>query len=323
MNSLHSGILRICFANCNKNDFVPSFADFITQHSAHIRNNITGDSTISFSGWFSLFKQQARKHGFQNVKKGRAAKVWDTYIVFKKPSAVKRSHNNANVLEALQGFNVHQQEEGQFVFEDYDVGKAMNDFANQSMQHLQQHCNSASRFRDDMNRWLAIHGVLKLNKCIDTDLAGVFCASKMEDLCKHFRIKVFGKPARLNSTLKVEIIDLLSDYDDDRDSKKLKLGLAKIVGREDGAVSRTVESVMMLVNKVTKKKKDFGKKKTEDVLEAVWGSLFRVTDDHDPHRFDNVLFPSPHPLNKCQPDYAVEVSANKNFINEARYWKLA
>ncbi|KAI8380039.1 hypothetical protein BD560DRAFT_487669 [Blakeslea trispora] len=93
-------------------------------------------------------------------------------------------------------FNLYNQKEGQFAFEDYDVGKAMSKFAYEFMAYFQQHCNSMSRFRDDMNRWLAIHGVLKLNKCIDTDLAGVFYAEKMERLYRHFRIEVFGKPAQ-------------------------------------------------------------------------------------------------------------------------------
>ncbi|KAI8365041.1 hypothetical protein EDC96DRAFT_575444 [Choanephora cucurbitarum] len=99
----------------------------------------------------------------------------------------------------------------------------------------------------------------------------------MEDLCRHFRTKVFGKPTRLSSTLKVEILDLLSDYHNDGDKKKLKSSLAEIVKREDGAVFRTVEGLMTL--------------------------------------FDNVLFPAPHPLTKCRPDFAVEVSADRNFIN--------
>ncbi|OBZ82204.1 hypothetical protein A0J61_09744, partial [Choanephora cucurbitarum] len=282
MNSTHNEIFRAYFTNCLKNNNTPSYANFIEQHFAYIRNNIVGDFNINFGDWFSLFKQHAKKHGFKNVKKGQAAKVWDTFVVFKKPSAVKRSHNNANVLEVLQGFNVYKQKEGQFVFEDYDVGKAMNKFANESLAYLQHNYNSIGRFRDDMNRWL---------------------------------MEVFGKPARLSSTLKVEILDLLSDYNDDRDNKKLKSSLAQIVSREDGPVSRTVESLMMLVNKVTKKKKDVGEKKAEDILEAVWGCLFKITDDHDPHGFDNILFPAPHPLNKCRPDYAVEVSAERSFIN--------
>ncbi|KAI8352486.1 hypothetical protein BD560DRAFT_408774 [Blakeslea trispora] len=191
----------------------------------------------------------------------------------------------------------------------------MNAFANESVLYLQQHYNSTSCFRDDMNRWLVMHGILKLNKRIDTDLAGVFCARKMEDLCRHFRTKVFGKPACLNSTLKVEILDILANYDDDKDSKKLKSELYKIFIREDGAVSRVVESLMMLVNKVTKTKKEIGEKKVESILEAVWGCLFRVTDDHDSRGFDNVLFSASHPLAKCRPDYATEVSADKSFIN--------
>ncbi|KAI8338783.1 hypothetical protein EDC96DRAFT_578740 [Choanephora cucurbitarum] len=89
-----------------------------------------------------------------------------------------------------------------------------------------------------------MHGILKLTKHIDIDLVRVFRAPKIEGLYRHFSMKVFGKPARLNSTLK---LDLLADYDDDGNSKKLKPELSKIVSREDGVVSRTVDGIASLV----------------------------------------------------------------------------
>ncbi|KAI8365042.1 hypothetical protein EDC96DRAFT_575445 [Choanephora cucurbitarum] len=101
---------------------------------------------ILVTGLVSSSSTPKKKLGFKNVKKGQAAKVWDTFVVFKKPSAVKRSHGNANILEVFQGFNVYKQKEGQFVSEDYDVGKAMSKFANESMAHFQQHQSLSRRY---------------------------------------------------------------------------------------------------------------------------------------------------------------------------------
>ncbi|KAI8373808.1 hypothetical protein BD560DRAFT_393602 [Blakeslea trispora] len=105
----------------------------------------------------------------------------------------------------------------------------------------------------------------------------------MEDLCRHFKTKVFGKPARLSSTLKVEVLDLLSDFNDDRDSKKLKSSLAQIAGREDGAIYKV---------KTSRELDDAGeqghqdeegcwRKKAENILEAVGSCLFKITDGHN------------------------------------------
>ena len=56
----------------------------------------------------------------------------------------------------------------------------------------------------------ALHNIVKLNRQLDTELATVFNAGTMYDLWRHFRIEVFGKPARLNTSIKVEVLDLLA-----------------------------------------------------------------------------------------------------------------
>ncbi|KAI8338821.1 hypothetical protein BD560DRAFT_440057 [Blakeslea trispora] len=110
-----------------------------------------------------------------------------------------------------------------------------------------------------------------------------------------FRTEVFGKATRLSSSVK--------DFPDGLDAKKLMSELSKLVDRENGAASRTIESLGTLANKVTrkKKKKEIGQKKVENILEAVWGCLFRVTNDYDACEFDNALFPASHPLANATP----------------------
>ncbi|OBZ80641.1 hypothetical protein A0J61_11310, partial [Choanephora cucurbitarum] len=276
-------LLKNYFDLCLSDDIEPTFAHFIQTSFQSIRPLLISDHVDNFSDWLSSFKRYAQKNGFSKIKKGPALKAWETYVVFKEPRSIKRSHNTANVVEVLESFKLRKQKENCFVFEEYDVGKAMNDFAQQSMISFIKEHNNASRFRDDMNKWLAIHSIIKLNKHVDADLIDVYKSTKVEGLCKSFKKKFVGKPACLSSSIKVEILDLLTEFQDDEDFKKLKSELCKIVCREDGAVSRTIESLSVLVNKMTSKKKDIGEKKTENILEAVWGCIFKVTKDHDPH----------------------------------------
>ncbi|KAI8375672.1 hypothetical protein EDC96DRAFT_541113 [Choanephora cucurbitarum] len=91
------------------------------------------------------------------------------------------------------------------------------------------------------------------------------------------RTEVFGKPARLSSSIKIELLDIPAGSQDDLDAKKFRSDLNKLVDRENGALSRTIESLETL--------------------------------------FDNVLFSAPHPLAKCRPDYTVEVCTDDPFIN--------
>ncbi|OBZ89082.1 hypothetical protein A0J61_02863 [Choanephora cucurbitarum] len=73
-----------------------------------------------------------------------------------------------------------------FVSEEHNVEKAMNKFADKFVTHLKQNYNNTNKFREDLNKWLAIRGILKLNKHIDTDLTDVFCSRKMEVLYESF-----------------------------------------------------------------------------------------------------------------------------------------
>ncbi|KAI8370254.1 hypothetical protein BD560DRAFT_396879 [Blakeslea trispora] len=314
-NEKINSLLKSYFTSCISDDIDPSFEQFIEAHSASLRDTVNLQDPKAFDNCFAAFKRQAAQQGFDHVKKGHAAKAWGIFVVLKKCSSVKRKRVDSHVTEELENFALPQQHGEDFIFNQYNVSKAIARYASDSLNHFKSNSNEVNKFREDMNRWLAVHNIVKLNRQLDTELATVFNAVIMQDLCRHFRVEVFGKPARFSTSLKVEVLDLLADFDETRDTKALKKKLNSLSGEEDGAVSRTLESLASLLNKMTKQKPKMGEKKVESILEAVWGSLFKVTDDHDPHGYDNVLFPAPHPLTKCRPDYAVKVCLDESFIN--------
>ncbi|KAI8360923.1 hypothetical protein EDC96DRAFT_607312 [Choanephora cucurbitarum] len=314
-NEKINSLLKAYFTSCISNDIEPIFENFIKTHSASLRDAIDLQDPKAFENCFIAFKRQAVKQGLKNVKKGHAAKAWGVFVVLKQCNSVKRKHVDTNLIEELDNFALPQQHGEDFIFKQYNISKAIARYANDSLNDLKSTTNEVKKFREDMNRWLAIHNIVKLNRQLDTELATVFNAGIMQDLCRHFRVEVFGKPARLTTSLKVEVLDLLADFDETRDTKALKRELNRLSEKENGAVFRTLESLVNLLNKMTKLMPEMGEKKVESILEAVWRSLFKVTDDHDPYGYDNVLFPAPHPLSKCRPDFVVEVRLDGSFIN--------
>ena len=200
-----------------------------------------------------------------------------------------------------------------FLFNSRSITEDMVKFAKDSFNLIKN--RNGRCFAADLNKWLAIHNVLKINKKMDSELSPCFDAAVNEAMYRHFRSKVFGPPARLSATLRQEIIDYLLDLDEDNDIKKYKTKMNTLAARETGAVGRMIEALVNLASQMTKVEKPVGEKKAESILESVWSYLFKVNMDYDPHHFDNSLFKKPHPLSLCRPDYAVEVESSPSFVN--------
>ncbi|KAI8349438.1 hypothetical protein EDC96DRAFT_547092 [Choanephora cucurbitarum] len=201
------------------------------------------------------------------------------------------------------------------IFKNYNVSKALKDFSPASLAIFESDNGAKLDFTADLSRWLALHSIIRLSKHLDATMTEAFDSSRLEALRLHIRTKEFSKPVRLSSTLKVEVMDCLADYQDNNNRCELKRKLQALALKNDGTTARMLEALVSLLLKMTNKSGPVGEKTVENLLGAVCGSIFKISDDHNPHKFDNVLFAGLHPLERRRPDYVVEVGSVDPFIN--------
>ncbi|OBZ81083.1 hypothetical protein A0J61_10868 [Choanephora cucurbitarum] len=285
----------------------------------HIKGNINATEDEFEKTWCMFLK--VAKESEMKAQKGRARRAWRQFVCDNiqgtktLASNLKPSFDTMNISSKLDQFQITSHESDEFVFDEYNVSKALKEFAADSLALIKANVGGEKNFTADLNKWLAIHNIIKLSKHMDASLSKAFDASVLEALRLNFKTSKFSKPARLSSAFKVEVMDYLADFEEDRSSKILKRKLNLLALKHDGAVARVLEAMIVMLNKMTNKTVAIGEKKIEDILEAVFGQLFKVTDDHDPHKYDNALFHAPHPLEQCRPDYVVEVGSKSCYIN--------
>ncbi|KAI8090083.1 uncharacterized protein B0P05DRAFT_584312 [Gilbertella persicaria] len=102
-------------------------------------------------------------------------------------------------------------------------------------------------------------------------------------------------PARLSAKIRQELAECFSNYIDDEELKKMKKVLFAMVLREEGAISRIIESLVSLLAQMTNQMGLLHEEKVEAILDAFLSPLFKTNGDYDPHRFDNKLFCTPTP----------------------------
>ncbi|OBZ80967.1 hypothetical protein A0J61_10984 [Choanephora cucurbitarum] len=166
-----------------------------------------------------------------------------------------------------------------FIFNNISITKCLHQYKKNSLAYIKSN-DQAESFNGDMNKWLALHNIIKLNKRLDFDLARAFDKNALDALRCHFKTNLFGKPNRFSNALKLQLLNILGEYKDEGELRKLKANLSKIMSRESDAVSRVIEGLFVI-----------------------------------PCKFDNQLFGEPHPLRGSRPDYAVEVDLDGSLIN--------
>ncbi|KAI8366966.1 hypothetical protein EDC96DRAFT_507659 [Choanephora cucurbitarum] len=311
MGVLYYSLFRSYFVSCEQEDIAPTFEGFIDRHCKAIRSKVEGQEDDQFEVWSKLFFASAKEYGIKATK-GKASKAWNLLVLKTRSTGTSRKRKAAQANNVLANFNISQYEQQEFVFNRHDIAASTAAFRQQSLDLLSKPNDG---FMNNMNKLLAIHFITKLTKPVDAELAACFDVAVLEALRRHFRTTVFGKPSRFNSTIALQLRDLTNDFQDDDDEEKLRASINEIAKRVEGPSRRTIQALSNLIDKMTVKKKTLGEKKVEDILESVWSSLFKKNKYYDPHKFDNTLFSSTHPLAACRPDYAVEVDEGVQLIN--------
>ncbi|OBZ82797.1 hypothetical protein A0J61_09153 [Choanephora cucurbitarum] len=305
----------------NSEDENPTFEGYLRKHHVFVKNTINNNSSLTFEDAWNEYCKACRKCKVTLVK-GKAKVAWKELIAGKIKNTtgtittgLKRSFDTMNIRSNLNSFVPTAHEAEDFIFKDYNVSKALKDFSAASLAIFQSDNGAKLNFTADLPRWLALHSVIRLSKHLDATMTESFDSSRLEALRLHIRSNEFSKPARLSSALKIEVMDYLAEFEDNKNSKELKRKLQALALKNDGAVARVLETLVSLLSKMTNKSGPVGEKTVESLLDAVCGSIFKITDDHDPHKFDNVLFAGPHPLQRRRPDYVVEVGSIDPIIN--------
>ncbi|KAI8363880.1 hypothetical protein BD560DRAFT_425698 [Blakeslea trispora] len=300
MDSRHEKVLDTYFNNCFENDASASYEDFIKHCFVHIKSNINPNSDDEFSRWYKLYSVRAKYHNVKPVK-GMALKMWYKLVLNKPRSSKskKRDYMTANVIEKSVSETLENLKVKSLTSETSDMINSFNNFRRKSIDDLETKKDYRS-LTSDLNLLLAIQGIIKIDSQTPAEFKSFGREKKSE---------LYGIASRMPSQVKNEIEDALEEYRFDDDKKKLENKLMLISMNASGALERVVKVLLSLLSHMTVAKKDNNEMRLQSGPVASFGNLFKLSDNHDPHGYNEILF-NTEALSNCRPDYVVSVGAS-------------
>ncbi|KAI8368376.1 hypothetical protein EDC96DRAFT_543468 [Choanephora cucurbitarum] len=229
-----------------------------------------------------------------------ASKMWYKLVLCKQRSSKskKRSYMTANVIEKSVSETLENLKKS-LTSETSDMINSFNSFRRKSIDNLEtkKDCRSLT---SDLNLLLAIQGIIKIDSQTPAEFKSFGREKKSE---------LYSIASRMPSQVKNEIEDALEEYRLNNDKKKLEKKLMLISMDASGALERVVKVLLSLLSHMTVAKKDNSEMRLQSGAVASFGNLFKLSDNHDPHGYNKILF-NTEALSNCRPDYVVSVGAS-------------
>ncbi|KAI8334173.1 hypothetical protein EDC96DRAFT_525539 [Choanephora cucurbitarum] len=296
-----------------------TFESFIIEDHAYICTHYNRQNENEFRNWLSYFKRSAKEYNIE-VLKGDAHQAWKTYVSVKEnkeKTCSKRKYSKACVSEYFE--NLKGNLTGELKFDDIDMTASFNEYRKNAIEQFANYdkCSEAHNFCNDLNKLFAVQRIILLDHTNHEMKEAL--GQSFKEFVQKSRLKQYGVPSRLPSSLRQEIEDAFEDcrFDKDYDLLEDKLQCLKrsFSIKKDKAGANVMRSLMLMMPHMTEEKKESTEMRIQSGVIFAVCQIFKFSPSHDAHGYNVVLFPSCSALSGCRPDFVVEVGVNDKVTN--------